>query len=137
MSIASLVPPPASPERPHLLEVAHVAHRLFSSQEYVRELIRKGKLTAIQFARRYRVDPLDLEAFIDAHRVGPMSRSTDKFCCPQCGAWRSKVVDSRPDTQGLRYVRWRRCMGCGQLFETVEEPHGTHVGERYGPSVRR
>lgn len=52
-----------------LLEVAHVAHRLRSSQEYVRELIRSRKLAAIRFGRRYRIDPLDLQAFIDAHRV--------------------------------------------------------------------
>lgn len=52
-----------------LLEVAHVAHRLRSSQEYVRKLIRAGKLAAIRIGRRYLIDPMDLQAFIDAHRI--------------------------------------------------------------------
>jgi len=65
-----LVPPPVPPV-PGLLEVAHVAHRLSASQEYVRELIRKGRLPAIQIGRRYRVDPVDLKAFIDKHRIAP------------------------------------------------------------------
>jgi excisionase family DNA binding protein len=57
-----------------LLEVAHVAHRLRSSHEYVRELIRKRKLAAILFGRRYRIDPLDLQAFIDQHRIPAVGR---------------------------------------------------------------
>lgn len=54
---------------PHLLEVSHVAHRLSSSQEFVRKLIRDGKLAAIRLGTRWRVDPADLQAFIDAQRV--------------------------------------------------------------------
>lgn len=61
--------PALPPQPPQLLEVAHVAHRLSASQEYVRELIRKGRLPAIQIGRRYRVDPADLKAFIDKHRI--------------------------------------------------------------------
>lgn len=53
---------------PHLLEVSHVAHRLSASQEYVRRLIREKKLAAIRLGARWRVDPLDLQAFIDAQR---------------------------------------------------------------------
>jgi len=34
------------------------------------------------------------------------------------------VVDSRPDTQGLRYLRWRHCDACHQLFETAEAATG-------------
>jgi excisionase family DNA binding protein len=54
---------------PRLLEVSHVAHRLSASQEYVRRLIREHKLPAIRLGTRWRVDPHDLEAFIDAQRV--------------------------------------------------------------------
>jgi excisionase family DNA binding protein len=54
---------------PRLLEVAHVAHRLSASQEFVRRLIREGKLRAIRIGRRWRVDPADLEAFIDQQRT--------------------------------------------------------------------
>jgi excisionase family DNA binding protein len=53
---------------PRLLEVSHVAHRLSASQEYVRRLIREHKLPAIRLGTRWRVDPHDLEAFIEAHR---------------------------------------------------------------------
>ena len=54
---------------PHLLEVAHVAHRLSASQEFVRRLIRDRKLAAIRLGTRWRVDPVDLQAFLDAQRV--------------------------------------------------------------------
>lgn len=54
---------------PHLLEVAHVAHRLSLSEESVRQLLRKRKLAAIRLGNRWRVDPQDLQAFIDAQRV--------------------------------------------------------------------
>jgi excisionase family DNA binding protein len=53
---------------PRLLEVSHVAHRLSASQEYVRRLIREHKLPAIRLGARWRVDPRDLEAFIESHR---------------------------------------------------------------------
>lgn len=52
-----------------LLEVQHVAHRLSASQEYVRRLIRTKKLAAIRLGTRWRVDPVDLAAFINAQRV--------------------------------------------------------------------
>lgn len=54
---------------PRLLEVQHVAHRLSASQEFVRRLIREKKLAAIRLGTRWRVDPVDLQAFIDAQRV--------------------------------------------------------------------
>lgn len=53
-----------------LLEVSHVAHRLSVSPEWVRRLIREKKLAACRFGKRYRVDPHDLQAFIDAARGG-------------------------------------------------------------------
>ena len=52
-----------------LLEVAHIAHRLCVSQEFVRRLIRERKLTAIRLGRRWRVEAEALQAFIDAQRV--------------------------------------------------------------------
>ena len=53
--------------------------------------------------------------------------TTDKFCCPNCGTWKSKVVDSRPDTKGLQYVRWRHCAKCHQMFETAEQATGKTI----------
>lgn len=58
-----------SPPIPRLLEVHEVAYILKCSQEQVRRLIRSKKLTAIRFGpRSWRVDPRDLQAFIDARR---------------------------------------------------------------------
>jgi excisionase family DNA binding protein len=48
------------------LEVAHVAHRLHLSQSRVRQLIVRRTLRAFRFGTRYRVDPIDLQAYIDA-----------------------------------------------------------------------
>lgn len=63
--------PSASPLVPQrLLEVSHVAHRLGVGMEYVRKLLRDRKLRGIRFGRRWRVDALDLQAFIEVHRVG-------------------------------------------------------------------
>lgn len=59
----------APPAMPKLLEVSHVAHRLSASEEFVRRLIREKKLPAIRLGTRWRVDPRDLEAFVDAQRV--------------------------------------------------------------------
>jgi excisionase family DNA binding protein len=55
---------------PRLLEVHEVAYQLKSSQETVLRLIRKKKIAAIRLGNRsWRVDPIDLQAFIDAQRV--------------------------------------------------------------------
>lgn len=51
-----------------LLEVAHVAHRLSVSQEFVRRQIRWGKLPAIRLGARWRVDARDLEQYLEAQR---------------------------------------------------------------------
>jgi excisionase family DNA binding protein len=67
MPLDPLFSPMAQPS-PTLLEVAHVAHRLSASQEFVRRLIRDRKLAAIRLGTRWRVDPVDLQAFIDAQR---------------------------------------------------------------------
>ncbi len=72
-----MFPPDAQPSlaaTPHLLEVSHVAHRLSLSEDFVRRLLRKKKLTAIRIGKRWRVDPVDLQAFIDRHRHSPRGR---------------------------------------------------------------
>jgi excisionase family DNA binding protein len=51
---------------PHLLEVAHVAHRLSTSQEFVRRKIREGVLPALRMGARYRIEEADLLAYIAA-----------------------------------------------------------------------
>lgn len=58
-----------------LLEVAHVAHRLNVSQEYVRRLVRRGKLPAIRLERRIRIEPADLDAFIRQRRCHATGRN--------------------------------------------------------------
>jgi len=55
-------PPPALPI---LMEVAHVAHRLSVSDEFVYRLIRAKELAVVRFGRRLRIDQRDLQAFID------------------------------------------------------------------------
>lgn len=57
-----------SPSR-RLMEVGHVAFRLRYSEKKVRRLIHGGKLPAIIIGRDIRIDPADLEAFIDKHRT--------------------------------------------------------------------
>jgi excisionase family DNA binding protein len=61
--------PPIAPSPLPLREVAHVARRLSMSQEHVRRLIRGGQLPAIRLGCRWRVDPRDLEAFINRQRT--------------------------------------------------------------------
>jgi excisionase family DNA binding protein len=63
-----LIDPASHPTR--LLEVHEVAFIFRCSQENVRRLIREGQLAAIRIrARTWRVDPVDLKAFMDAQRV--------------------------------------------------------------------
>ena len=61
-------------EPPPLREVAHAARRLGLSHEGVRRLLRKGDLKGIRFGRRWKIDPVVLEAYIDAHRVDAPTR---------------------------------------------------------------
>lgn len=63
---------------PRLLEVSHVAHRLSASPEFVRRLIREGRLPAIRLGIRWRVDPRDLEAYIDACRTAHVRANDDR-----------------------------------------------------------
>ena len=40
--------------------------------------------------------------------------------CPHCGAFESRVVDSRPAEQGAAIRRRRQCESCNQRFTTYE-----------------
>jgi excisionase family DNA binding protein len=57
------------PHPPRLLEVHEVAYQLKCSQETVRRFIRDRKLIAVRLGTQYRVDPLDLQAFIESQKV--------------------------------------------------------------------
>jgi excisionase family DNA binding protein len=63
--------------RAPLLEVSHVARRLGYDSPYIRQLIHQGKLRAVRIGTRFRVDEVDLEAFINARRTAPARRQTD------------------------------------------------------------
>ena len=85
-------PLPLNPSRPpvaapaHLLEVFQVAHRLSMSAEFVRRLIRQRKLPAIRLgARSWRVDPRDLDEFLNARHTQP-------------------TTDARPPTSSIRAI---------------------------------
>lgn len=62
----------------HLLEVAHVAHRLSVGEDFVYQLIKDRKLTAIRLGTRWRIDPVDLQAYIDGQRVPHERRKTPR-----------------------------------------------------------
>ncbi|MBO4452934.1 MAG: transcriptional repressor NrdR [Clostridia bacterium] len=40
--------------------------------------------------------------------------------CPSCGQLESKVIDSRPSTDGKSIRRRRECLECGKRFTTYE-----------------
>lgn len=62
-----------------LLEISHVAHRLGCSQDFVRRLIKDGRLPAVQLSTRvWRVDPRDLETYIDACRTAHRRPDDDR-----------------------------------------------------------
>jgi excisionase family DNA binding protein len=68
------VPPGA-----RLLEVSHVAHRLGASQDFVRRLIREGRLPAVRLSPRFlRVDARDLETYIEACRTAHTRPDDDR-----------------------------------------------------------
>lgn len=56
----------------HLLDPQAVAYRLYYSVDHVRRLLRSGELPAIRLkSGRWRVDPDDLERYIDKYRISP------------------------------------------------------------------
>lgn len=67
------------PPRPRpLLEVAHVARRLSTSEETVRRWLRERRLPAIRVCNRWRIDPSDLDAYLDAHRTPVTERTRER-----------------------------------------------------------
>jgi len=57
------------PHLPRLLEVHEVAFLMKCSQETVRRLIRRGELIGVRFGNQWRVDPVDLQAYIESQKV--------------------------------------------------------------------
>ena len=52
-----------------LLTVDQVCTKLSMSPQYIYRLLRAGTLRGIRFGSDWRVDPHDLQAWIDRHRV--------------------------------------------------------------------
>ncbi len=61
------------PKRP-LLDVGQAAHRLFVTQRVVWDLIADGELVAIRIRNRWRIEPADLEAYIETERAKSIAR---------------------------------------------------------------
>jgi excisionase family DNA binding protein len=61
------LPVPAMPTMP-LMEVDRVAYRMSVSPEFVRRLLRSGKLVGIRVGRMWRVDPREVQAYIERLR---------------------------------------------------------------------
>lgn len=67
----------------------------------------------------------DADAVIeDADRA--ITRRREKFECPHCGHWQSRVKDARPGTIASTYWRRRECDGCGKRFTTQETIIGNY-----------
>ncbi len=73
-----LDPLPHAIALPNLLEVSTVAHRLKTSPEFVRRLIREHRLPALRLGPRWRVDDRDLLAYIDACRAAHKRPDEDR-----------------------------------------------------------
>jgi excisionase family DNA binding protein len=69
---------------PHLLEVHEVAYQLKCSQEFVRRLIREGRLAAVPLLAgqvkcpRYRIDTRDLAAYLETCRQAAKRPDDDR-----------------------------------------------------------
>lgn len=46
--------------------------------------------------------------------------TTAKLCCPTCGQFESRVIDSRPTDANEAIWRRRQCRHCGEKFSTKE-----------------
>ncbi|MGB1582907.1 MAG: helix-turn-helix domain-containing protein [Solirubrobacterales bacterium] len=60
---------------PNFLTVPEVAAKLKLRKETVRSYIAEGELPAVRFGQSYRIDPADLEVFIDARKVTCIQRA--------------------------------------------------------------
>jgi excisionase family DNA binding protein len=85
MPIDPLALPSVLPS-PHLLEVAHVAHRLSASPGFVRRLIREGKLKALWLESRWRIKPSEVDAYLERCEIAGRRADDDR------SAVRSAVV---------------------------------------------
>lgn len=54
-----------------LLNIDQAAERLGTSPRFVRRLVAERRLTFVRVGRYVRIEPADLDAFIDAGRVEP------------------------------------------------------------------
>jgi excisionase family DNA binding protein len=52
-----------------LLKTAEAAERIPCTERYMRKLVADGKIPVVRIGRLVRIDPADLDAFIDRHRV--------------------------------------------------------------------
>jgi excisionase family DNA binding protein len=57
--------------RADLVDIARAAERLGVSVRYVRRLVAERRIPYVKFGHLLRFDPVELEAWIDAARVGP------------------------------------------------------------------
>jgi excisionase family DNA binding protein len=61
----------SKPQRVDLVDIARAAERLGVSVRYVRRLVAERRIPYVKFGHLLRFDPVELEAWIDAARVGP------------------------------------------------------------------
>jgi excisionase family DNA binding protein len=62
--------PLTKPQRANLIDIARAAERLGVSVRYVRRLVAERRIPYVKFGLLLRFDPIELEAWIDAARVG-------------------------------------------------------------------
>jgi excisionase family DNA binding protein len=60
---------PPSDLRPSLLDIAGVAERLGVTVRHVRRLVAERRIPFVKWGRRLRFDPVEIDAWIDRHRV--------------------------------------------------------------------
>jgi excisionase family DNA binding protein len=61
---------PIKQQRSNLIDIARAAERLGVSLRYVRRLVAERRIPYVKFGHLLRFDPVELEAWIDAARVG-------------------------------------------------------------------
>ncbi len=61
-----------------LLTVSEAAERLNTGERFIRRLIDERRIEFIRLGRKVRIPQSALDAFVDAGRVQPISRSTGR-----------------------------------------------------------